>query len=92
MANTHVGNVLQWDTVSGAESPFRVTLVKKIHVFTGLASAGGTTTLEANGEEFFKEVVLPAETQQFDFTPPQPFKALAMTAVGTGTVVRIHYA
>lgn len=69
-------------------SPVKVT---NIAMRCPTASAGGLTTLQANGVTFFSKIIYPDEFTQISFNG-QWMGTLTASAVGTGVVVTVYYA
>ena len=90
MANVVGPHFLRWDTVSGAVSPFRRTVVSKIQISCPLSGAGGVTTLTSGGKTIFSEEIQPGSLYDIDYAEPMVAVALTATAIGTNCVVHIE--
>lgn len=94
MANIQGSNFVRWDTVAGAGFTAanglpRNPRVKSIRIEVG--AAGGTTTLQVDGKDYFSFNVVALSVLDFTYNPPQYMPALTMTAKGTNVAVTVTY-
>ena len=93
MANIQGGSFERWDTNSTLSRHPR-SKINRIVVECPAASAGGTTTLREGGLTgaiFYSRLVNPGEVEVID-AEGQWFDTLALSALGTGVIVTVHYA
>ncbi|TFH65496.1 MAG: hypothetical protein E4G90_06125 [Gemmatimonadales bacterium] len=94
MANVNGSGFKRWDTTTGAafdgtNGP-RDPLVTQIRFEVG--ATGGVTTLQVDGKTYFSWTIPGDAVMTLDYAGGQHMKGLACTALGTNTIVVVHYA